>query len=112
MAFQSVTPIRLAQAAVTVDYLAIFTGPTNSRTYVKDIDICNTSSSARRIYISLVPDQEVVGVNNAIFYNALIPAYTTVQWTGAQILNAGDTVQAKADAVGVTVTITGGEATE
>jgi hypothetical protein len=42
MAFQSVTPIRLAQAVITESYLAIYTCPTNARTYVKDMLVCNT----------------------------------------------------------------------
>jgi hypothetical protein len=112
MAYQAITPTLLGQAGMTTTYLAIYTCPANTRTYVKDITIINTTSSAKRIYVNLVPDQGTVGTGNALFYNNLLPPYTTVQWTGAQILNESDTVQVKADATGCTVNVTGGEATE
>ena len=110
MAFQSVTPIRLAQAAVTVDYLAIYTCPTNARVYIKDMSMCNTTAGALTVYVSLVPDQATVGAANAIYYNTTIDAAGIIHWTGAQIMNAGDTIQVKASASGVTITVTGGEA--
>jgi len=47
---------------------------------------------------------------NAVFYNAALPAYSTLQWCGMQILNAGDTIQVKASATGCTITASGGEA--
>jgi hypothetical protein len=43
-------------------------------------------------------------------YNNALPAYTTMQWTGSQVLNAGTTIQVKASAVGCTITASGGEA--
>jgi len=110
MAFQFVTPILLAQAEMTTDYLAVYTVPANTRTYVKDITIANTTASTIRIYVSLVPDQGTPGASNALFYNTILPAYTVVQWTGAQILNTSGTVQVKASAAGCTVNVTGGEA--
>jgi len=110
MAFQDITGTRLGQVEMTTDYIAMYTSPPNTRTYIKDITITNTTGSSIGIYVSLVPNEGVVGASNAIFYNSQLPAYTTVQWTGAQILNQGDTVQVKASAVGCTVNITGGEA--
>lgn len=110
MAFQNVTPLLLGQAEMTTDYLAIYTVPNNVRTYVKDITISNTTGTKIHVYVNLVPDEGTVGTANAVFYNTPIPAYTTVQWTGAQIMNESDTVQVKASATGCTVNITGGEA--
>ena len=112
MAYQSVVPTLLGQAEMTTAYIAIYTVPANTRTYVKDITITNTTGSTKRIYVSLVPNEGTPGTSNAVFYNTLLPAYTVVQWTGAQILNESDTVQVKADATGCTVNVTGGEATE
>lgn len=110
MAYQNVTPILLAQAAISTDYLAVYTVPANTRTYVKDITIMNTTGSTKHIYVSLVPNEGTPGASNAVFYNTILPAYTTVQWTGAQIMNVADTIQVKADAAGCTINITGGEA--
>lgn len=112
MAFQGVTPELLGQAEMTTNYISMYSCPVNTRTYVKDITIVNTSSSSKRIYVSLVPNEGTPGAANAVFFNNLLPAYTTVQWTGSQILNESDTIQVKADATGCTVNVTGGEATE
>jgi uncharacterized protein (AIM24 family) len=47
---------------------------------------------------------------NALFYGNSVPANTTVQWTGSQIMSAGGTIQVKASGTGCTVTVSGGEA--
>lgn len=95
MAFQTVTPIRLAQASMTADYLAIYTCPTDARTYMKDIMVCNGTAGAGNIYINIVPDTQAVGASNAIYFNYPLAAHTTFQWKGTQILNEGDTIQVK-----------------
>ena len=55
MAFYNITPVKLGQAAMTASYVTIYTTPDNTRTFVKDIDIVNTTGSAISIYVSLVP---------------------------------------------------------
>lgn len=110
MAYNNVTPLRIAQAAITTSYVSIYTAPTNTRTYVKDINVCNTSGGALTVYISLVPDGGTAGTSNALFYNFSIAANTTYQWSGVQILDAGETIQVKASNTGLTITISGGEA--
>lgn len=111
MAFQNIVGNRLAQAALTTSYVTVYTTPLLTRTYVKNIDIVNTTASALSFYISLVPSGGTAGSGNALFYNAPINGRTTVQWTGSEILTPGDLISVKASAAGVTVTITGGEAT-
>jgi hypothetical protein len=110
MAFQNITGLKLGQAAITTSYATLYTAPTATRTYVKDIDICNTTGSSIGVYVSLVPSGDTAGTDNAVFYNAALPAYSTLQWCGMQILNAGDTIQMKASATGCTITASGGEA--
>ena len=110
MAFYDITPVTLGQAEITTSYATIYTAPALSRTFIKDIDICNTTSGVLRVFVSFVSDGDAAGAANAIFYNALIPAYTTVQWCGSQLLYAGGTIQVKADNVGLTITASGGEA--
>lgn len=179
MAFYEVTPAQLAQAPVGTAYSTIYTVPTNTRTFVKDITVVNTTAAAIQIYIHLVPassgvgtgtiagttmtisamtsgrfeinqtisgsgvtsaiisdpqtgiggvgtyqvsvSQTVatpvtitgtasVGTSNAIFYANSIPANTTMQWAGSQVMNDSGTIQVKASAVGCTVSISGGEA--
>ena len=87
MAFQRITPIRLAQAASTTSFLAIYTCPSNTRAYVKDITVCNTTGSAVTLFLSLVPDQGTAGTANALFNAHSIAANTTYQWKGTQIMN-------------------------
>jgi hypothetical protein len=111
MAFQSIVGARLIQVGVTTAYVSIYTAPVGSRVYVKDIDICNTTGSPITVYLHLVPVGDAVSTANALFYNMSIPAYGTLQWTGSQIMNAGDTLRVKASGAGCAVTITGGIAT-
>jgi len=108
--YQDITGIKIAQAAMTTVYEVIYTSPTDTRTYIKDITVVNTTSATKRIYVNLVPAEATTGTGNAIFYNTMLPAYTTIQWTGIQILNPLDTLEVKADAVGCTVSVSGGEA--
>ena len=111
MAYQNVVGNRLAKAEMTTSYVTLYTTPLLTRTYVKNIDICNTTAGALRFYIHLIPKDASASTSNALFYNAPINANTTVQWTGSEILTPDDIIQVKASAAGITVTITGGEAT-
>ena len=111
MAFQNILGAKLGQLAATTSYAILYRVPVNTRTYVKDMDICNTTGAAITAYISLVATGNSAGTTNALFYNTNIPAYSTMQWTGSEILNAGDTIQVKASAAGLTINATGGEAT-
>ena len=109
--YQNVIPARLGQAAMTTSYTTAYTVPDVTRTYLKDFDIINTTAATVRIYVHIVPVGSLVGTTNALFYYNALPAYTTMQWTGSQVMNPGDTVQIRASAVGCTITISGGEAT-
>lgn len=108
--FQNIIGLQLGQAALTTSYATLYTVPVSYRAYVKQFDICNTTAGTINVYVSFVPISGTAGTSNAILYNASVPAYSTLQWCGAQILNAGGTIQAKASAAGCTMTITGGEA--
>lgn len=112
MAFQKITPTRLAQAASTTAFLAIYTCPTGTRTYVKDITVCNTTGSAVTLFLSLVPDQGTAGTANALFNAHSIAANTTYQWKGTQIMNESETLQFKGSATGLTINISGAEAVD
>ena len=109
--YQNVVPVRLGQAAMTTSYTTLYTTPLVTRTYVKDFDIINTTAAVVHIYVHIVPVGALVSTSNAILYYNALPAYTTMQWTGSQIMNPGDTIQIKASAVGCTITVSGGEAT-
>ena len=109
--YQNVIPARLGQAAMTTSYTTLYTTPLVTRTYVKDFDIINTTAATVHIYVHIVPSGSLVTTANALLYYNALPAYTTMQWTGSQIMNPGDTIQIKASATGCTITASGGEAT-
>ena len=111
MQFQNIIGVKLGQMAMTTDYLLLYRVPKDTRTYDKDMDICNTTGSAITVYVSLVALGGTAGTTNALFYNTNIPANSTMQWTGSEILEAGDTIWVKASATGLTINATGGEAT-
>ena len=108
--YQNVTPVRLGQAAITASYATVYTVPATTKTYLKEFDIVNTTAATVYIYVSLVPKSGTAGTSNALFYNNALPAYTTMQWTGSQILEAESFIQVKASATGCTITLSGGEA--
>lgn len=110
MAFQRITPVKLAQAAVTASAVTVYTVPASTRTMVKDIDICNTTAGALTVNVFLVPSGGSAGTGNALLYGASVTANTTLQWTGVQVMNAGDTIQVQASGLGLTANISGGEA--
>jgi hypothetical protein len=108
--YQIITPLQLGQSAITTSYAAVYTVPASTRTYIKQLDICNTTASPINVYVSLVQSGGTAGTGNALFYNASLDGYSTVSWTGTQILSAAGTIQVKASAVGCTITASGGEA--
>ncbi len=95
-------------AAGTGTYATLYTVPTGRQMAIVDIEICNTGATAATFYISLVPSGGTAGASNALFYNAPIPPYTTVQWTGQQVLEAGGFVAAYASSANVTIKVGGG----
>jgi hypothetical protein len=57
-----------------------------------------------------VPSAGTAGTSNALFYDFSIDTKENIQWTGTQILNAGDTIQIQASGAGITITASGAEA--
>jgi hypothetical protein len=57
-----------------------------------------------------VPSDGSAGDTNAIFYEYDVAANDTFSWSGVQIMYHNDTIQVKASATGITITISGGEA--
>lgn len=108
--YQNIYPIQLGQTALTTAYQIVYTAPAVTKTFVKTIDIANTNATAVTVYVSLVPPAGTASTSNALFYNVNIPAYSTLQWTGTELINTGGTLQAKASTTGVTLTSSGGEA--
>lgn len=111
MAFQRITPAKLAQAAITAGTTTVYTVPASTRTMLKEIDICNTTAGALTVNVHLVPSAGTAGTGNALFYGTSINANSTLQWSGVQVMNAGDTIQVQGSGLGLTILASGGEAT-
>jgi hypothetical protein len=108
--YQNTTPAFLGQTAVTTSYTTLYTSPANARTYLKQLDICNTTNGALTIYVSLVPNAGTAGSGNALYYGQSVAANTTFSYSGLQILLPGASIQVKASATGLTITASGAEA--
>lgn len=110
MAFQDITGIQIAQAAVTTGYTTIYTVAASQRLYIKCVDVCNTNGVATTFTMHLVANGSTALVGNALFYGSSIAANDNLQWTGTQLMDVGGTIQVKASAANLTVTISGGVA--
>ena len=108
--FEVTVPVKMAQSATTTSAVTIYTTPTDVRTYVADINVCNTSGSTVTFDVYLVPATGTAGVTNAIFNQCPLTANQTVQWTGSQIMFTGDTVQIKGSGTATVVTVSGQQA--
>lgn len=110
MAYNNITAVQLGQAAITTGVTTLYTVPASTRSFVKNLDIVNTSAGALTYRIFLVPSVGTAGTGNALFYDFPINSKENIQWTGTQILNAGDTIQIQASGAGITITASGAEA--
>jgi len=104
MAYQVITPVQIGQTAMTTRYSTVYTVPANTRTYLKQMDICNTSASPINIYVSIVPSSGTADTTNSLYYATQLTGNTTLSWSGTQIMNTSSTLQVKASATGVTIT--------
>lgn len=110
MTYQNVTPQQLGQAAITTSPATLYTVPASTRTYLKEFDICNTTTASITVRVFLIPSAGTAGVGNALLYDVSIPAKGTLQWTGSQVLLTSGFIQTSASATGCTITASGGEA--
>lgn len=110
MAFQNITPIQLGQTGITTGFTTLYTTPATTRTYIKDINICNTTGISCTVTVCLVPSSGSAAAGNALIYNLTLFGSDLYRWQGVQIMNEGDTLQVQASATGATITVSGGEA--
>lgn len=107
-----ITPKKIAQGAVgTGAGTLLYTVPASTTTYVKCIDVANTTAAAITLDLHLVPSGGSVGTSNEFVPTISIAANSMWQWTGTQILTAGDFIQGIGSGAGLTINISGGEQT-
>ena len=101
---------KLGQGAITTGGgTLLYTVPTGMRTEVLDINIANTTVGTLTCALHLVPTGGTAATTNMLFPTVTVPANTLIQWTGIEILNAGDFIQGIGSAAGITVNISGSE---
>lgn len=111
MAFDVITPVKLGRGAIatTPTVTTFYTVPALTRSIVKSIEIANTTAAALTVNLYLVESGGSPGTSNAIMYGYSIPANGIHQWTGTEVLNVGDSIQATASGAGLTLNASGGE---
>lgn len=112
MDYRRITPEQLGRGAIatTPTLTTLRTVPALTRDITKCIDIVNTTAAALTVFVYLVPSGGTAGTSNALLYGATVPANGNMQWTGTQILNPGDLIQASASGAGITINVSGGSA--
>jgi len=111
MAFDVITPTNLGRGLVTSTLSVIYTVKSDLRVIVKTIDISNDQNAGELVTVYLVPLGEVPSNENILIPGVYIDGKTILQWEGAQVLNAGDTIQAITDLGDVSINISGAECT-
>ena len=98
------TPSRLCQKAIGTTSTTLYTAQPDGRTCILDIMVVNTTSASVNLtmYIGSASTANAFG-----WYNSAIPAYSSVQYSGYQILNVSESLLAVGSATGLTTTISG-----
>lgn len=105
------TALQLGQAGIGTGVTTLYTVPGSTKTIVKSIDLCNTTTSPIKVRIFLVPSGESALTTNALVYDKTIPANDMLGWEGEQVLGAAATIQIQASLAGVTIIASGVEMT-
>ena len=100
------TPSRLCQKAIGSSSTTLYTAQPDGRTVIIDIMVVNTTSApvSLSMYIGSVADANAFG-----WHTSSIPAYSSMQYNGYQILNANESLLAVGSATGLSTTISGVE---
>ena len=98
------TPSRLCQKAIAATSTTLYTAQPDGRTVIIDIMGVNTTSSpvTLTMYIGSVSAANAFG-----WYSSSIPAYSSMQYNGYQILNANEALLAVGSATGLSTSISG-----
>lgn len=94
-------------AALTVGVATYYTVPTATTTIIRNIHIANSSVSSSGIAVTL----GIGGISaaTAIYYQIVLPANGSLDWSGFLPMTAGETLQATAVSAGLTLIVSGVE---
>lgn len=108
------TPKMLCQAALPTSGSTVYTVPALTTTILKSFDICNTTGSAIKARVHLVPTSGSNTTFNALIYDSPVMANTEgfpFGWEGEQVLDTGMSIYVVGSAAGLTITASGVEIT-
>lgn len=111
MAFDVITPSSLGRGALSPTISTFHIVSQYERTILKTIDISNPTINLILATVYLVPSGGTADNSNVLIPNVPLNANTVFQWSGAQVLNDGDTIQAKASSTNISINISGGTCT-
>jgi hypothetical protein len=110
--YQNIVGKKLGNAVLGTSYETLYTVPSLTRTYVKDINICNVTANKHYAYVHLVPSGGSPDITNAIAYNYGLDGHTIYNWRGLAIMNEGDTLQVKGNSANhLCIYVSGADAT-
>ena len=102
---------RLAQAhPAALTNTTVYTSPASATIVIQNILMCNTTGADINARVYLVPNGGTPGLEDALFYDYVVPANTT--WNKnlwAVMDTAHDDIVVWVSAQGITFTISGGE---
>lgn len=105
-----IVPKKLGQSAIGTSISTLYTVPASVTTFLKDVEICNTSSTlSTQITVYLVPSGGSEAAANELIPATLILPNGMFQWTGAIVMNTGDFIRIIATVAGSTIYASGGE---
>jgi len=107
------TPIRIGPVALTAADQVVVTCPTTPagvKMTLRSIDVCNTNPGAgvRKLTCYLVPDGGAIGDDTALAKDLEVARNAS---KGITVLDPGASIVARADAPGLTMSISGAQVT-
>jgi hypothetical protein len=94
--YQSVVPAKMGQALISGGTTLLYTCPASSIAMLKDFDVANQGGTTVAVTVWVVPSGGSPSAAYVIVPAISLPANSILQWTGTQVLGAGDTIQAAA----------------
>ena len=98
------TPKRLAQGSIGTSNTTLYTAVPDGKSAILDIMVVNTTSAPINLtmYVGSASAANVFG-----WYLSSIPAYSSMQYSGFQVLNQNEALIAVGSANGLTTSISG-----
>lgn len=103
----AITLKRLAQGPLAAAVGSFYSPGAGKTGMVKSIRLCNTTSSDVPVRVFIVPSGGSPTADNAILYDAVVPANGFISDPDLHVLSGGDTL--RASGLGVTLTVSGAE---